>query len=152
MCRRLVLVAIAVVISLFASSVFAQCGCGSVGTTYAPVAPSYSAYYPSTVTYYAPAQQTAYAPAESVAYYAPATPQVTYYAPATPQVTYYAPAAPSYTTYYAAPAVQPYTTYYAPAVQPTVVYYGAPGRSIYGTPRVYMPGQPVRNVLRAVTP
>ncbi len=43
-------------------------------------------------------------------------------------------------------------TYYVPAVQPTVAYYGVAGRSIYGTPRVYLPGQPVRNVLRAIAP
>ncbi len=142
MCKQLFLVTTTIGMSFFASTVFAQCGCGAVQTTYAPVAASYSAYYPSTVTYYAPAQQVTYAPVAPV----------TYYAPVTPQVTYYAPAAPSYTTYYAAPAVQPYATYYAPAVQPTAVYYGVPGRSIYGTPRVYMPGQPVRNVWRAIVP
>jgi hypothetical protein len=27
-----------------------------------------------------------------------------------------------------------------------------PGWSAYGTPRLYVPGEPVRNVLRAVTP
>ncbi len=97
MCRRLVLAAIVVAISSFASAAFAQCGCGAVQTAYAPVASSYAAYYPPTVTYYAPAPQVTYAPAAPV----------TYYAPARPQVTYYAAAAPTYTTYYAAPRRNP---------------------------------------------
>jgi hypothetical protein len=142
MSRRLVPAAIATVVSFFASTALAQCGCGAVQTAYAPVASSYAAYYPPTMTYHAPTSQVTYAPVAPV----------TYYAPVTPRVTYYAPAAPAYGTYYAAPVVQPYATYYAPVVQPTVVYYGAVGTSIYGTPRLYLPGQPVRNVLRAVTP
>jgi hypothetical protein len=140
MCRRLV-IAIAVGVSLSGSTLLAQCGCGAVETGYAPMAPSYSAYYPSTVTYYSPAPQVTYAPAAPVTYYSPVTPQVTYYAPA-----------PTYTTFYASPTVQPYATYYAPAVQPTVVYYGYAGRSVFGAPRVYVPGQPVRNVFKAITP
>jgi hypothetical protein len=44
-----------------------------------------------------------------------------------------------YTSYYA-----PYAAYYAPA-------YAVAGTSIYGTPQFYVPGEPVRNVLRAVT-
>jgi hypothetical protein len=142
MYKRLVFAATVMAVSLIASTIFAQCGCGSLQTAYAPVAPSYATYYPSTVAYYAPTPQVTYAPAAPV----------TYYSPVTPQVTYYAPPAPTYTTYYASPAVQPYATYYGPAMQPTVVYYGVPGRSIFGAPTVYMPGQPVRNVLRAVTP
>jgi hypothetical protein len=78
------------------------------------------------------------APAPYVAYYAP--PPVPYYAPA-PGVAYYAPG----------PAV----AYYSPA--PTVV--AAPlavapvyGRAVVIRPKVYVAGQPVRNVLRAVTP
>lgn len=135
---------------LAASPALAQCGCGTPQATYAPVESSYSAYYPSTVTYYAPATEVAYAPATSVSYYAPATPEVTYYAPATPTYsTYYAPAA-TYTSYYAAPAVPSYSTYYAPAT----VYYSpyVVGRSVFGAPRVYVPGQPVRNTLKAITP
>lgn len=87
--------------------------------------------------------ETGYAPVE-------ATYSAYYPAP----VAYYAPT-PGYRTYYAAPVRQPYTTYYAPAPPPTGVYYapyGVAGRSIFGAPRVYMPWQPVRNVLRAVTP
>jgi hypothetical protein len=138
MSRRLVFAAVGVVMGLFASAAFGQCGCALPQTVYMPVAPSYSAYYPSTVTYYG------------------AEPQVTYYAPSEPQVTYYAPAASSYVTYYAAPAVSGYTTYYGSTVTPyttyyaPVVYYG--NTSVYGIPRVYVPGQPVRNVLRAVGP
>jgi hypothetical protein len=33
-----------------------------------------------------------------------------------------------------------------------VAYTGVVGSSVYGTPKVYVPGQPVRNVWRAVTP
>ncbi|MGA2035783.1 MAG: hypothetical protein ABSG68_26340 [Thermoguttaceae bacterium] len=76
-----------------------------------------------------------------VSYYAPYT---AYYAPPAPYVTYYAP----YTSYYA-----PYTSYYAPYggyyYAPYSAYYGP---TVYGTPQVYVPGQPVRNVVRWVTP
>ena len=41
-----------------------------------------------------------------------------------------------------------YSTYYASAYAP----YGVVGSSIYGTAKVYVPGEPVRNALRAVTP
>jgi hypothetical protein len=69
---------------------------------------------------------------------------VAYYAPA-PQVPYYAPQA----AYYAAPA--PCTSCYQPVVAARAVY-GRPGYSIFGAPRFYVPGEPARNVLRAVTP
>ena len=92
--------------------------------------------------------------ATPVTAYAPVVPSYTaYYAPA---VTYAAPV--SYAAYYA-PA-QPYVSYYAPAascascaapvVQPYVVGYW--GSSIYGTAKVYVPGEPVRNTWRAITP
>lgn len=139
MCRRFVLLLVPIGLSLTASTVRAQC-CGSTQIAYAPVVQSYAANYTPTVTYYesvAP-QVTYYSPSAVVdtTYYAPA-PYVTYYAPATPQVEYYAQSA---------------TTYYAPVVQPYVTYYGTVGSSIYGTPKVYVPGQPVRNTLRAITP
>ncbi len=65
----------------------------------------------------------------------------------TPVVTYYAPP-----TAFAAPA-----PYYVgrPAYVGRPVYVGRPayvGRSIYWSPKVYVQGQPVRNLLRAVTP
>jgi hypothetical protein len=63
---------------------------------------------------------------------------VSYYAPAT-YATYYTP----YTSYYT-----PTTSYYAAAYVP----YGVVGSSIYGTAKVYVPGEPVRNTLRAITP
>ena len=88
-------------------------------------------------TYYAPVE------AAYTAYYAPT---VAYYAPA-PYVDYYAPPA-AYTTYYASP----YTTYYGPAVAAYPVRYATPGWSVFGAPRVYVSGQPVRNTLRAITP
>jgi hypothetical protein len=130
MVQRLIALA-AVALLLSGSAAFAQCGCSSP-LAYAPVAPSY-------VSYYAP-PVVDYAPAPYVSYYAP--PAV--YAPA-PYVSYYAPVVP-YSTYYA-PRVA-----YAPVVASYRVAYGVPGYSIYGTPRVYVPAEPVRNVVRAVTP
>ena len=49
------------------------------------------------------------------------------------------------TAYYGAPAMT--TAYYAPAM--TTAYYGRP---VVVRSKVYVPGQPVRNALRAVTP
>ena len=78
-------------------------------------------------TYYA-APAVTVSPVVTTAYYAPAP--------------YYV-AAPVATPYYvAAPVVAPY-----PALAP--VYYG---RAVIVRPKVYVVGQPVRNVLRAVTP
>ena len=96
------------------------------------LATGYTTYYAPTATYYAPVPYAAY--------YAPAC--ATCYAPVVPRVTYY---------------VRPYATYYAPApcatcYSPVVGYYGVAGRSVFGAPRFYVPGQPVRNVFRAVTP
>ncbi len=73
-------------------------------------------------TYYAPAPVVSYGPVVSTSYYAPAP--------------YYV-AAPVVTPYYAASPV---------AVAP--VY----GRAVIVRPKVYVVGQPIRNVLRAVTP
>lgn len=79
--------------------------------------------------YYAPVPVVGYGPVVAASYYAPAP----YYAAA--PVPYYA-AAPVVPAYYAAPV----------AVAP--VY----GRPVIVHPKYYYPGQPVRNVLRAVTP
>ena len=130
MYQRFILLAV-VALMLNGSTAFAQCGCSSP-PVYAPVASSYVSYYAPPVAYYSP------------------TPYASYYAPPaayTPvsYVSYYAPAAP-YATYYS-----PYATY-APVVAPYRAYYGVAGWSVYGTPRVYAPGEPVRNVLMAVTP
>jgi hypothetical protein len=78
------------------------------------------------------------APAPVVAYYAP--PPLVSYGPVV-TTAYYAPppyyvAPPVVTAYYGAPVVAPY-------------YYGRP---VIVRPKVYIPGQPVRNVVRAVTP
>jgi hypothetical protein len=62
--------------------------------------------------------------------------------------TTYVPAVPAYTTYYPSR----YVTYYGPTVTVYPTYYVRPGWSIFGAPRVYVAGQPVRNVLRAITP
>jgi hypothetical protein len=74
-----------------------------------------------------------------VTYYPSGVPVTTYYGPSprVPVTTYYAPV----TRYYA-----PVTTYYAPAV---TAYY-SPAYIV--RPKVYVRGQPIRNVLRAITP
>jgi hypothetical protein len=68
-----------------------------------------------------------------------------------PTVSYYAP--PAYYAPYA-PAPVPMVSYYAPYA-PAPVYAYPPAvvvapRPVVIVPRVYVPGQPVRNVLRAV--
>jgi hypothetical protein len=152
-----------VAMSLVVSQGFAQCGCSTgavvpTTTSYAPAA-FVADYAPAaTTTYYAPTSYVAgYAP--TTTYYAPA-PTTTYYAPATtvayapttyvanyaPTTAYYAPAA--YTVGYA-PAT---TAYYAPVATTTVIAKERVGTSIYGTPKVYIRGEPVRNSLRAITP
>jgi hypothetical protein len=171
--------AVIVAIALPVSNGFAQCGCATASyaptsTYYAPA--SYVAEYaPATTTaYYAPTTYVAtyaptttyYAPTAYVASYAPATtaydaPATTaYYAPATyvanyaTTTAYYAPAAYTVgyaptTTYYAPAAT---TAYYAPAVPASVIVNGRAGTSIYGTAKIYVPGEPVRNTIRAITP
>jgi len=149
MYRRFIPV-VAVALLLSASVAFAQCGC-SVPPVYAPAAPSYTSDYAPQVTYAAPVAYSASYTAP-VAYAAPA-PQVSYYAPPVAYAAYYAPPV-AYSAYYAAPV--PYAAYYAPAVAygPVAVPYrvGYPGRSMYGAPRIYVPGEPVRNTLKAITP
>jgi hypothetical protein len=85
--------------------------------------------------YYAPAPAVAYGPVVATSYYAP---QAVYYSAPAP-VPYYA-AAPVATPYYVASPVPV-------AVAP--VYYGP---KVVVRPKVYVRGEPVRNVLRAVTP
>lgn len=144
MFRRLITLAI-IALTLSGATALADCGCG-VQPVYTSAAPSYSTYYAPATVDYAPVSQVSYyapaaAPVSYVSYYEPAP----VYAPA-PYVTYYAPpvAAVPYATYYT-----PYAAY-APVVAPYRAYYGVPGVSIYGTPRVYVPGEPVRNTLKAV--
>jgi hypothetical protein len=101
------------------------------------VSPVFGQCWGSVATTYVPAEP-AYTP-----YYAPTVP---YYAPV-PHVDYYAPLA-AHTTYYPSP----YATYYGPTVAAYPAYYARLGWSVFGAPRVYVAGQPVRNVLRAITP
>jgi hypothetical protein len=115
---------VAMLLSLSTTAAFAQCACGSAAP--AAMVPSYAVA--PTVAYYAPA----------VAYYAPPS-YVSYYAPVTPYVSYYSPYVTSY-----APAYSTYYGYYGG--------YGVAGWSAYGTPTTYVPGEPVRNVLRAIFP
>ena len=104
--------------------VFGQC-CGSYSM---PVAPAYP-------TYYAPPAGCC-VPAPYVAYYAPPVAYTTYYVPA------------AYTTYYASP----YATYYAPPVAAYPAYYAVARLERVRRARVYVAGQPVRNVLRGRHP
>jgi hypothetical protein len=92
--------------------------------TFMPVGPA------PVAAYYAPAPVVSYGPVVSTSYYAPAP----YYAAA--PLPYYA-ASPVVTPYYVARPVA-----VAPLYGPTVIV----------RPKVYVVGQPVRNVLRAVTP
>ena len=112
---------------LLSSSLLAQ---GYV--TFIPVGP-----VPVT-TYYAPAPVVSYGPVATTWYYAPAP----YYAAA--PAPYYAAAPAPY--YVAAPVVTPY--YVARPVAVAPVY----GSAVIVRPKVYVVGQPVRNLLRAVTP
>ncbi|MEI8375234.1 MAG: hypothetical protein WCJ35_20630 [Planctomycetota bacterium] len=82
------------------------------------------------VTYFAPAPVASYGPVVTTSYYAPAP--------------YYAAAPVPY--FVASPVVAPF---YVP---PPVVFAPAYGWPVVIQPRVFVPGQPVRNVLRAVTP
>jgi hypothetical protein len=80
---------------------------------------------------------------QEVVYYGPA-PVVEYAAP--PVVTYYAPPVVTYSP------VPAYGYAYSPVVtnySPVVTYYSPP---VVVGPRVLVPGQPVRNVFRAVLP
>jgi len=146
MCSRSITIVAFLAFSLTASVVFAQCGCGAA-TSYAPVAPSYTTNYVPTTTYYAPETYTSYY-APTTTYYAPET-YTSYYAPTT---AYYAPSV--YTSYYTPTTAyySPYVTNYAPVAGPAGAYYGRVGASIYGTPKVYVRGEPVRNTWRALTP
>jgi hypothetical protein len=115
---------IVAVVVVVASSATAQTYVGYMQATPAPVA-----------AYYATGPVAAYSPVVATAYYAP--PAAYYPAP----VPYYAASpvvAPVPAPYYAAAPVAVAPVYYGPAV---VV-----------RPKVYVRGEPVRNVLRAVTP
>ena len=83
--------------------------------------------------YYATGPVAAYAPVVTTAYYAP-------------QAVYYPAPAPYYV---ASPVAMPY--YAAAPVAVAPVYYGY-GPAVVVRPKVYVRGEPVRNVLRAVTP
>jgi hypothetical protein len=66
------------------------------------------------------------------------------YSPVTPAVTYYAPPVVTY------PGPAPFFAYRPGAyLAPAPVYYPA---AVVVRPKVYVRGQPVRNMLRAVTP
>lgn len=135
-------------VALWVSPTFAQ-----VVVTSRPVVTYYSPPAP-VVTYSPIVSSSTVVSSPVVEYAAPVTvsrPVTTYYAPAAPVATYYSPA-----TSYAVPTTTSYapvTTYYGGTVVAPVV--GRPvtvGRSVYGTLRPYVPGQPVRNALRFTLP
>jgi hypothetical protein len=124
--KNLIGLAVVVLAVLTCSTAWAQCGC-------APAAPvvTVAAYVPEVVPTPAPVYTAGYPVAVS-AYYPVAPVYSAYYAP------------PVYSAYYPAPYVVA-----RPAYLPQAVYYGAP---YVVRPKVYVYGQPVRNVIRAVTP
>jgi len=107
--------------------------CNTTTTVLSPVVETapVTVYRPSTVTYYSP----------PVTYYSP---PVTVYRPA--PVTYYRPA--PVTVY--SPVVG--TTVYSPVVPATVYSPVVVGRPVVVRSKVYVPGQPVRNFFKAITP
>lgn len=135
------------------AATFAWCNSASAQTvvvgpnplvSYGPVVTRYytsPVVSPPITTNYAPA---VVAPAPVTTYYAPVAPVTTYYAPA-PVVTYRAPVA----TYHA-----PIVTYRAPVVYSAPVYSAPVVVAPYAVvrPKVYIPGQPIRNFVRAITP
>jgi hypothetical protein len=125
MCTRSIAAVAAIGLALSASAVLAQCNCGPVEAGYVGSVPSYTTYYAPSVTYYAPVPY--------VSYYAPA-PYVSYRAPVVPYVAYYSP----------------YVAYRAPLVRPYAAYDGVGGWGVYGRPRIYVPGVPVRRAVGVV--
>lgn len=120
----------------------------------APVVSYYAPPLTAPVVSYAPVVAPSYPP---VVTYSPVTPVI-----AAPRVVSYYPAAPVVSTY--RPVVstyQPVVSTYQPVVstyRPVVtayspaVSYGYAGSPVVVRPKVYVPGQPIRNVLRAITP
>jgi hypothetical protein len=108
--------------------------------TYSPVVAESVVTYSPVVTESVASYSVVGAPTTSQAAFRPA---ITYYSAPVATTTYYAPT----TTYYA-----PTMTYYTPTTAyyaPTVAY-AAP--SVIVSPKVYVRGQPIRNILRAITP
>jgi hypothetical protein len=120
--KNLVLAVIVATVMMVASSARAQAYVGYLPAVPAPVA-----------GYYATGPVATYAPVVATAYYAP-------------QAVYYPAPAPYYV---ASPVATPY--YAAAPVAVAPVYYGY-GPAVVVRPKVYVRGEPVRNVLRAVTP
>jgi hypothetical protein len=128
--RSFVLACLTAAVVLVASNAMAQ-----AYVTYMPVGPT------PVVTYYSPyspAPVASYGPVVSTSYYAPET---VYYAAPTP---YYAAPTPYYV---ASPVATPY--YVASPYVAAPAYYGP---SVIVRPKVYVRGEPVRNLIRAVTP
>lgn len=108
--------------------------------TYMPVGPM------PVVTYYEPAPMVSSGPVATTSYYAPAPNFAAAPAPnfAAAPVPYFVAAPVPY--FVASPVAAPF--FAGPPVAFAPVY----GRTVVVYPRVFVPGQPVRNLLRAVTP
>jgi hypothetical protein len=99
MCNRSIIAVVAITLSLWGSTVLAQCGCGVPATIYAPVVTSYPVYSAPTVTYYAPAYSEYRTPYYTT-YYTTVVPYATY---SSAYVTFDAPVVYSWTPYYGVP-------------------------------------------------
>jgi hypothetical protein len=111
-----------------------------VGPTYAGQTVYYGAPAVAQTTYYAPAASVAVAPAPVVAYR-----PVVVRGPA--PVVAYSPVASPIVAY--SPVASPVVAY-SPVAPMPVVY--AAGRPVVVSTKVYVPGQPVRNFFKAITP
>jgi hypothetical protein len=120
--KQLIVAATVLAGGMCCSAAFGQCGCGSAGPAYVPAA-DYSACCAPPLSCGAPVTEVAYDRG-----------------PATYD-------SPPVRAYYPGPVARPYVAYYSPPA-----YRAVPGRTIYGTPKMYVPGQPLRNVWRAITP
>ncbi len=120
--KNSILAALVAAVIVVASNATAQTYFGYMPAVPAPVA-----------GYYATGPVAMYAPVVATAYYAP-------------PAAYYPAPAPYYV---ASPVAVPY--YAAAPVAVAPVYYGY-GPAVVVRPKVYVRGEPVRNVLRAVTP
>ena len=158
------------------TAVFAVLCCGAVAEAQVYVQPANYNTYTVSQPLYAPANYGAPATYSAPATYnAPATYSTPVYSPATtytPATTYYVGNAcgqrvactpccnpccnPCATTYVSASPCVPQAVYapvtYAPAPAPAVACGPQIRRGLLGQPVVYVPGQPIRNALRFLSP
>ena len=123
---------------------------GSTASAHPGYVPFIPVVAPPPVTYYQPAPVVAaYPPAPAVAAY-PVAPPTYYYAPAPVAIQPVVPTGYTVASPVLAPPMLP-----APVVAPLPAPFYATsinGRPVIVHPKVYVPGEPIRNVLRAITP